>query len=411
MTSTGTFTCRCCGAALDETFVDLGMSPLANAYAAPEREGQMERFYPLHVRVCGRCLLVQLPELATPEEIFSEYLYFSSVAEAWLRHARDYADAVTSRLGLGPASKIVELGSNDGYLLQFFVARGIPVLGVEPAANVAKAAIANGIPTEIAFFSAATAERLRASGHAADLIVANNVLAHVPDLHGFVAGMKALLRAQGTITVEFPHLLNLIAERQFDTIYHEHFSYFSLLVVERVFQRHGLQVHDVETLATHGGSLRVYARHDQGGAVSERLVALRAHESRAGLDRIETYRGFGAAVAALKCDILDFLIAARRAGKSVVGYGAPAKASTLLNYLGAGREFIAFTVDRSVHKQGRALPGTHIPIRAPDALFAARPDYVLILPWNLKDEIMRQLAGIREWNGRFVMPVPTLQII
>jgi SAM-dependent methyltransferase len=410
MTAPGTSTCRFCDSVLTETFIDLGMSPLANAYIAPGREGEMERFYPLHVRVCSDCLLVQLPELATPAEIFSEYLYFSSVSELWLQHAQDYVDAITSRLGLGNASKIIELGSNDGCLLQCFMRRGIPVLGVEPAANVGKAAVANGVPTDIAFFSVATAERLVKSGHAGDLIVANNVLAHVPDLNGFVAGMKLLLKPRGTITVEFPHLLNLIAERQFDTIYHEHFSYFSLLVFERVFARHGLQVYDVEPVSTHGGSLRVYARHDSDGAVSERLVVLRARESEAGLDRIETYRNFGVTVAALKCEILEFLIAARRAGKLIVGYGAPAKGNTLLNYLGAGREFIAFTADRNVHKQGRSLPGTHIPIRAPEAIFAARPDYILILPWNLKDEIMRQLAGIRVWNGRFVVPVPSLQI-
>jgi len=410
MTAPRIFTCRFCNSELTETFVDLGMSPLANAYVAPGCEEEIECFYPLHVRVCGDCFLVQLPELATPAEIFSEYLYFSSVSESWLQHAQDYTDAVTSRLGLGNTSKIVELGSNDGCLLQCFMRRGIPVLGVEPAANVGKAAIASGVPTEIAFFSVATAERLVKLGHAGDLIVANNVLAHVPDLNGFVAGMKLLLKPRGTITVEFPHLLNLITERQFDTIYHEHFSYFSLLVFERVFARHGLQVYDVEPVSTHGGSLRVYARHDSDGAVSERLVVLRARESEAGLDRIETYRNFGVTVAALKCEILEFLIAARRAGKLIVGYGAPAKGNTLLNYLGAGREFIAFTADRNVHKQGRSLPGTHIPIRAPEAIFAARPDYILILPWNLKDEIMRQLAGIRVWNGRFVVPVPSLQI-
>ncbi|HUC17979.1 MAG TPA: class I SAM-dependent methyltransferase [Acetobacteraceae bacterium] len=403
--------CRFCGAPLAESFLDLGLSPLANSYVKAEDAGAPETFYPLHVRVCGQCLLVQLPVLESAEQIFSDYLYFSSFSDSWLRHAESYAGMIAGRLGLTAASKVVEIASNDGYLLQYFKARGIPVLGVEPAANVAQAALAKGIPTDVSFFSVKTAERLKREGHAADLVAANNVLAHVPDLNDFVAGMRVLLRPAGTITVEFPHLLNLIEERQFDTIYHEHFSYFSLLVAEKVFARHGLQVFDVEQLSTHGGSLRIYARHAGGGAVSERILALRAREAKAGLDRLETYRGFGTAVADLKGDILEFLIGARRAGKTVVGYGAPAKGNTLLNYLGVKREYIGFTVDRNVHKQGHLLPGTRIPIRAPEAIFAAKPDYVLILPWNLRDEITAQLAGIRAWGGRFVVPIPALQIL
>ena len=403
--------CRFCGAPLAESFLDLGLSPLANSYVKAEDAGAPETFYPLHVRVCGQCLLVQLPVLESAEQIFSDYLYFSSFSDSWLRHAESYAGMIAGRLGLGPAAKVVEIASNDGYLLQYFKAAGIRVLGVEPAANVAKAALEKGIPTDISFFSVETAERLKREGHAADLIAANNVLAHVPDLNDFVAGMRVLLKPAGTITVEFPHLLNLIEERQFDTIYHEHFSYFSLLVAEKVFARHGLQIFDVELLSTHGGSLRIYARHAGGGVVSERIHGLRQREAKAGLDRIETYRGFGPVVADLKGDLLEFLIGARRAGKTVAGYGAPAKGNTLLNYLGVKREDIGFTVDRNIHKQGHLLPGTRIPIRAPEAIAEAKPDYVLILPWNLRDEIMGQLAHIRAWGGRFVVPIPSLQIL
>jgi len=403
--------CRFCGAPLAESFLDLGLSPLANSYVRAEDAGAPETFYPLHVRICGQCLLVQLPVLESAEQIFSDYLYFSSFSDSWLRHAESYAGMIAGRLGLGPASKVVEIASNDGYLLQYFKARGIPLLGVEPAANVAKVALEKGIPTDVSFFSVGTAERLKREGHAADLIAANNVLAHVPDVNDFVAGMRVLLKPAGTITVEFPHLLNLIEERQFDTIYHEHFSYFSLLVAEKVFARHGLQVFDVDVLATHGGSLRIYGRHAGGGAVSERILGLREREATAGLDRIETYRGFGPVVADLKGDILEFLIGARRAGKTVAGYGAPAKGNTLLNYLGVKPDQIGFTVDRNLHKQGHLLPGTRIPIRAPEAIAEAKPDYVLILPWNLRDEIMGQLAHIRAWGGRFVVPIPALQIL
>lgn len=405
--------CRSCGASLTETFVDLGVSPLANSFLRPERLSAMEPFYPLHVHVCSECRLVQLDAFESPEHIFGDYLYFSSYSPGWLAHAEAYAERMTARFGLGADSRVVEIASNDGYLLQYFQRRGIPVLGVEPAANVAKAAAAKGIPTEVAFFGAATAARLKAEGRTADLMAANNVLAHVPDINDFVAGFKILLAPAGTVTFEFPHLQRLIAGNQFDTIYHEHFSYLSLLAVERILGRHGLAVFDVEELPTHGGSLRLYVRHAEDGSRPESpaVAAARAGEAAAGLHEAATYRGFGERVAAIKRETLRFLIEAHAAGKRVVGYGAPAKGNTLLNYLGAGPEFLAFTVDRSPHKQGLFLPGVRIPIKAPEAIAEARPDYVLILPWNLKDEIMDQMAVVRSWGGRFVVPIPALTVI
>ncbi|MEI9986557.1 MAG: class I SAM-dependent methyltransferase [Aliidongia sp.] len=404
--------CRFCAAPLSESFADLGMSPLSNAFVPAERASAMEKFYPLHAYVCSACRLVQLGEFESPEEIFGDYLYFSSYSDSWLRHAEAYVQAMIARFGFGPKSQVVELASNDGYLLQYFQRAGVPVLGIEPAANVAAAAIAQGIPTEVAFFGRATAQRLRAAGRAADLITANNVLAHVPDLNDFVAGMKTLLAPGGVITVEFPHLDRLIAENQFDTIYHEHFSYFSLFTAEQVFAHHGLTVFDVEELPTHGGSLRLYIRHAGSGATPSPAVdALRRREIAAGLAGPEPYRRFAETVADTKASILEFLIGARRAGKRVVGYGAPAKGNTLLNYCGVRSDMIEFTVDRSPHKQGMLLPGTHIPIRAPDALLAAKPDYVFILPWNLRNEIVAQMAEIRGWGGRFVVPIPRLRIL
>ena len=403
--------CRFCAAPLSESFADLGMSPLSNAFIPAERAGAMEKFYPLHAYVCGTCRLVQLGEFESPEAIFGDYLYFSSYSESWLRHAETYVQAMIARFGLDTGSQVIELASNDGYLLQYFKRAGIPVLGVEPAANVAAAAIAKGIETEIAFFGRATAERLRAAGRSADLIAANNVLAHVPELNDFVAGIKILLAPSGTATVEFPHLERLIAENQFDTIYHEHFSYFSLYTVEQVFARHGLTVIDVEELPTHGGSLRLYLRHAGRGDVSAAVETLRQREIAAGLAGPEPYARFAETVAETKAEILEFLIGARRAGKRVLGYGAPAKGNTLLNYCGIRGDMIGFTVDRSPHKQGMLLPGTHIPIRAPEALIAARPDYVFILPWNLREEIMAQLAEIRGWGGKFVVPIPRLKVL
>jgi SAM-dependent methyltransferase len=403
--------CRFCGAPLEDVFVDLGMSPLANSYVAPERENAMEPFYPLRALVCGRCFLVQLEEFETPDAIFSDYAYFSSYSTSWLEHSRRYAEAMVERFGLDAESQVVELASNDGYLLQYFKQQGVPVLGVEPAANVAAVAVEKGIPTDVAFFGAATAERLAATAQA-DLIAANNVLAHVPDLNDFVGGIKALLAPGGVITVEFPHLMRLIDANQWDTIYHEHFSYFSLLTVRRVFEAHGLRLFDVEELPTHGGSLRIYGCHaDDSTAETERAVELAERERAAGYERLETYTGYAGRVEADKRDILDFLIGLKREGKRVVGYGAPAKGNTLLNYCGVRRDFLDYTVDLNPHKQGHFLPGSHIPVRAPEVLAQDRPDVILILPWNLTDEIVEQLAYAREWDARFAARSPELRLL
>jgi hypothetical protein len=404
--------CRFCAAPLRDTFVDLGMSPLCESYVPADRVGAMESFYPLHARICQRCLLVQLEEFVAPEEIFTEYAYFSSYSDSWVAHARAYVETAVERFGLGPDSLVVELASNDGYLLQHVVERGIPALGIEPAANVAVAAREKGIETVVQFFGRELAARLVAEGRRADLLAANNVMAHVPDLNDFVGGMEPLLAPHGVVTIEVPHLLRLVEDNQFDTIYHEHFSYLSLLVAERIFARHGLVVFDVEELPTHGGSLRLFVRHaaDATKPVTAAVEALRVLERTAGLDGPEAYRGFAAGVVETKCALLEFLVQARRAGQRVVGYGAPAKGNTLLNYCGIGPELMPFTVDRSPHKQGLLLPGTRIPIRPPEAIAAEKPDYVLILPWNLKDEIAAQMAGIRAWGGRFVVPIPTVQV-
>ena len=366
----------------------------------------------MHAYVCDNCLLVQLQEFERAENIFNDYLYFSSFSQLWLRHCQEYAEQMTKRFALDGRSLVVEVASNDGYLLQYFKERGIGVLGVEPAANVAKAAQDKGIATEVAFFGAETARRLAAAGKSADLMAANNVLAHVPDLHDFVAGFKLLLKPAGTATFEFPHLLRLIEERQFDTIYHEHFSYFSFLVVDEIFVRHGLRIYDVETLSTHGGSLRLFVCHaDAPFARTGKVDELIAKERAAGLDRIDTYASFANAVIDIKCGLLDFLIEARKNGKSVVGYGAPAKGNTLLNYCGVGPELLSYTVDVSPHKQGRWLPGVQIPIYAPEHILKTRPHYVLILPWNIKEEIMDQMAAIRQWGGRFVTAIPKLTVL
>jgi SAM-dependent methyltransferase len=403
--------CRFCGAPLEHVFVDLGMSPLANSYLPPERVNAMEPFYPLRALVCSRCFLVQLEEFETPDAIFSDYLYFSSYSTSWLDHSRRYAEAMIERFGLGPGSRVVELASNDGYLLQYFKQRGVPVLGVEPAANVAKVAVEKGIPTEVAFFGVETAERL-AEDARADLIAANNVLAHVPDLNDFVGGMRALLAPGGAITVEFPHLMRLIDENQWDTIYHEHFSYFSFVTVQRVFAAHGLRLFDVEELPTHGGSLRIYGCHaDDDRTETERARDLAERERAAGYERLETYTAYGERVVRDKRDILEFLIGLKRAGKRIVGYGAPAKGNTLLNYCGVRSDFLDYTVDLSPHKQGQLLPGSHIPVRAPAVLAEDQPDVVLILPWNITDEIVEQLAYIREWGGRFAARSPELRLL
>jgi 2-polyprenyl-3-methyl-5-hydroxy-6-metoxy-1,4-benzoquinol methylase len=404
--------CRFCGAPVEAVFADLGMSPLANSYLPPERANGMEPFYPLRALVCGNCFLVQLEEFETPERIFSDYAYFSSYSSSWLEHSRRYAEQMVERLRLDGDSHVVEIASNDGYLLQFFHDRQIPVLGIEPAANVAKVALQKGIPTLVEFFGRETATSL-AGESSADLLLGNNVLAHVPDLNDFVAGMKILLKPGGVITMEFPHLMRLIEDNQWDTIYHEHFSYFSFLTVGRVFEAHGLRLFDVEELPTHGGSLRVYGCHadDPAKAHSEAAGELSERERAAGYEQLETYLGYGRRVEADKRQILGFLIDLKQQGLRIVGYGAPAKGNTLLNYCGVRRDFIDYTCDLNPHKQGHFLPGSHIPIRSPEAIREDRPDVVMILPWNLKDEIVQQLSFIREWGGRFATRTPELTLL
>ncbi len=404
--------CRFCGATVDGVFADLGSSPLANSYLSPERVNLMEPFYPLRALVCGNCFLVQLEEFETPERIFADYLYFSSYSSSWLEHSRAFAEQMVERLGLDGDSLVVEIASNDGYLLQFFHERQIPVLGVEPAANVAKVALQKGIPTLVEFFGRDTARSL-AGESAADLLLGNNVLAHVPDLNDFVAGMKILLRPGGVITMEFPHLMRLIEENQWDTIYHEHFSYFSFLTVSRVFEAHGLRLFDVEELPTHGGSLRIYGAHaeDAGKPESDAARELRERERTAGYEHIDTYLGYGRRVEADKRQILCFLIDLKQRGLRIAGYGAPAKGNTLLNYCGVRTDFIDYTCDLNPHKQGHFLPGSHIPIRSADAIREDKPDVVLILPWNLTEEIVAQLSFIREWGGRFAARTPELTLL
>jgi len=405
--------CRNCGSALHHTFADLGESPLANSFLRPEQLASHEPVYPLHARVCSDCFLVQLPEFERPENIFADYAYFSSFSESWLRHARESAESAIRRFHLGPESLVVEVASNDGYLLQYFRERGIPVLGIEPAENVASAARDKGIPTLTRFFGLRAAADLHAAGQQADLLVANNVLAHVPDLGDFVAGLKRALKPAGTLLLEFPHLLRLIEESQFDTIYHEHFSYFSFLTAEDVLARRGLSVFDVEEVPTHGGSLRIFARHAEADSAGPepRVAHLRARELAAGLRDVRSYEAFGRKTCEVKRALLAFLNESRAASKSVVGYGAPAKGNTLLNYCGVGPGLLAYTADISPHKQGLFLPGSHIPIYPPGKIRETRPDYVLILPWNLREEITQQLAFIREWGGRFVIPIPTTQVL
>jgi SAM-dependent methyltransferase len=404
--------CLFCSMPLRHTVVDLGMSPLCESYLTAEQLNQMELFYPLHVYVCEKCFLVQVEQYVSPERIFTEYAYFSSYSESWLVHAKAYTDMITARLGLTAASRVIELGSNDGYLLQYFVAKGIPVLGIEPARNVAEAALAKGVPTVTKLFGRQTAQALAAEGARADLLLGANVLAQVPDVNDFLGGMKLLLKPGGVITIEFPHLMRLIEENQFDTIYHEHFAYFSFLTAERIFAAHGLTLFDVEELSTHGGSLRIYARHaeDATKPVGERTARLRAREEAAGFDRLERYASFTEQVHETKRRLLDFLIGAKRKGKRITGYGAPGKGNTLLNYCGIRTDFVDYTVDRNPYKQGKFLPGTHIPIYPPEKILETRPDYVLILPWNLKDEIMEQVAYIRSWGGQFVVPIPDVKV-
>jgi len=404
--------CRFCKSELRHTFVDLGMSPLCESYLRPEQLNEMERFYPLHVFVCEKCFLVQLEEFVSTDHIFSEYAYFSSYSDSWLDHCRRYTEQMLDRFRLNRESLVVELASNDGYLLQYFVKKGIPVLGIEPAANVAKVAEQKGVATIVRFFGKQLAAELVSDERRADLLVGNNVLAQVPDLCDFVAGMKILLKPQGVLTLEFPHLLRLMEENQFDTIYHEHFSYFSFLTAREIFSAYGLVLFDVEELSTHGGSLRVFGRHaeDTSKHVSSRVVELMAREEAAGLNQLECYRSFSEKVKRTKRQLLRCLIRVKEERKSIVGYGAPGKGNTLLNYCGAGKDLIDYTVDRNPYKQGRFTPGTHIPIYHPDKIRETRPDYLLILPWNLKSEIMQQMSFVREWGGKFIIPIPEATI-
>jgi hypothetical protein len=405
--------CRFCAAPLRHTFVDLGMSPLCESYVPAERLNAMEPFYPLHARICERCLLVQLEEFVAADEIFTEYAYFSSYSDSWVAHARAYVEMAIERFGLGPDSLVVELASNDGYLLQHVVERGIPALGIEPAANVAVAAREKGIETVVEFFGRELAARLVAEGRRADLLAANNVMAHVPDLTDFVGGMEPLLAPHGVVTIEVPHLLRLVEDNQFDTIYHEHFSYFSFLTARKVLSAHGLEVFDVDELSTHGGSLRLYAQRRSSGrqAVCPSVETLLERERARGFDTLEGHAGFSARVEETKWRLLEFLIECRRQGKRVAGYGGPGKGNTLLNYCGIRTDLLEFTVDRNPYKQGQFLPGTHIPIRHPEALEHARPDFILILPWNLKEEIVAQLSYTREWGARCVVPIPEVEVL
>ncbi len=412
MTRTNHSGCRFCGTKLEHTFVDLGMSPLCESYLSADHLNQMEPFYPLHVYVCGKCFLVQLEEYVTPANIFSDYAYFSSYSDSWLAHANKYTEQMAERFAIGGQSLVVEVASNDGYLLQYFVEKQIPVLGIEPASNVAAIAVQKGVSTLVKFFGTETARELAASGKKADLLLGNNVLAQVPDLNDFVAGMKILLKPAGVITMEFPHLQRLMEQNQFDTIYHEHFSYFSLITVEKIFAAHGLTLFDVEELQTHGGSLRIYARHteDSSKSVNNRIAELRAREESMGYSRIEAYSRFAEQVKETKRKLLEFLIEAKRNGKKIAGYGAPGKGNTLLNYCAIRTDFLDYTVDRNPFKHGRFLPGTHVPIYPTDRIRETRPDFVLILPWNLKEEIIKQNAFIREWGGKFVVPIPEVKI-
>jgi len=404
--------CRFCNSLLKATFVDLGLSPFANNYISAEQIHEMEPFYPLRVYVCGQCYLVQLPVFQSSEEIFSDYAYFSSFSDSWLQHAEVYVNYMIDRFDFDAKSQVIEIASNDGYLLQYFKEREIPVLGIEPAKNVARAAQQAGIHTLEKFFGCQTAMELAREGTYADLLIGNNVLAHVPDVNDFVKGMKIMLKPHGIITMEFPHLMRLMAENQFDTIYHEHFSYFSFTIVNKLFNHHELRIFDVEELPTHGGSLRIYAQHaeDASRGISENVVSLLEREAAEGFENWEFYLTFNQKVQSTKRSILDFMVRTKNGGKSLVGYGAPAKGNTLLNYCGIGTDFIEYTVDRSPHKQGYFLPGTHIPIHHPDKIKETRPDYVIILPWNLKDEIMHQMAYIRDWKGKFVTLIPEVRI-
>ena len=404
--------CRFCDAPLELTVVDLGMSPLCESFLRADQIRQMEPFYPLHVFACEQCYLVQLESFVPPDEIFTEYAYFSAYSSSWVEHARRYVEMIRERLALGPDDLVVELASNDGYLLQHFVGTGIPILGIDPAANVAEAAESRGVPTHVAFFGRETAAQLAAEGRRASLVIGNNVLAQVPDLNDFLAGVKTILREDGTATFEFPHLLRLVDGLQYDTIYHEHFSYFSMGTFAEILRAHGLEAYDVEELSTHGGSLRVYAQHVGGPhATTDALPALVAREEVEGLRSPERYRRFAEGVKESKRALLELLIELRRDGKHVVGYGAPGKGNTLLNYCGIRTDLLDYTVDRNPYKHGLFTPGTHIPILPPETIAETRPDFVVVLPWNLIDEIASQLSYVAEWGGRLIVPIPHATVL
>jgi 2-polyprenyl-3-methyl-5-hydroxy-6-metoxy-1,4-benzoquinol methylase len=410
---TSTKKCRFCGTVLERTFIDLGMSPLCETYPSAADLNKGETYYPLHVYVCHKCWLVQLEEYESAESIFSEYAYFSSHSDSWLKHCENYCSKMAAKFGFDARSFVVEVASNDGYLLQYFVRQGVPVLGIEPAANVAKVAVEKGIPTLVRFFGTALARELASEGRCADLVLGNNVLAQVPDLNDFVEGLKILLKPDGVLTLEFPHLLRLIELNEFDTIYHEHFSYFSLLSTLKIMAAHGLRVFDVEELKSHGGSLRVYACRVENKThlFADGVKKVLADERKAELDRRDGYERFAQKVQGTKWALLEFLLSAKRAGKSVAGYGAPGKSATLLHYCGIGKDLIEYTVDRNPYKQGRFLPGTHIPIHHPDRISETKPHYIVILPWNLQDEIMKQLQFVRQWGGKFVVPIPVATVL
>jgi SAM-dependent methyltransferase len=408
----GTKLCRFCGAGLQHTFVDLGLSPLCESYQSAADLNRGEMYYPLHVYVCEKCFLVQLEEYESAENIFSDYAYFSSFSDSWLKHCENYTKKMISRFGLGPKSFVIEVASNDGYLLQYFVQQKVPVLGIEPAANVAKVAIEKGVPSLLEFFGVKCANKLVSEGRSADLILGNNVFAQVPDLNDFVEGLKIMLKPEGVLTLEFPHLLKLIEENEFDTIYHEHFSYFSLFTTIKIMEAHGLRVFDVEELKSHGGSLRVYACRAEGKThkLEPNVQKVLGDEEKAGQMSLKGYKGYAQQVKETKFALVDVLLTAAQQGKKVAGYGAPGKSATLLQYCGIGKDLIEYTVDRSPYKQGKFLPGTRIPIHHPDKIRETKPDYVVILPWNLKDEIMKQLEFIREWGGKFIVPIPKAAI-
>lgn len=404
--------CRFCGSILEHTFCDLGVSPLANSFLAENQLNKMEPFYPLHAYVCGECFLVQLQEFESPKNIFNDYAYFSSYSDTWLQHCSNYTDSIVRKYGLTSESLVIEVASNDGYLLNFFKQKGIQVLGIEPASNVAKAAIDSGIETLVGFFDSSLGEKLASQGKLADLVVANNVLAHVPDINTFVQGFKHILKPSGVVTVEFPHLLSLIKYTQFDTIYHEHFSYLSLMTTRKIFKQHGLEVFDVEELSTHGGSLRVYIKHIENSniKIKDSVEKIINKEKEARLDLLEPYLEFSSKVSSVKNELLKFLITAKQQGRSIIAYGAAAKGNTLLNYGGIKSDLIDYAVDKNPYKQHKYLPGSHIPVFAVEKIKETKPDYILILPWNLREEIIQQLDYVKAWGGKFVTPIPQVKV-